>query len=120
MEIDKLIVALSSIGLSGFIYWYFLAHQEKTVTIDAASVDITVDGGYSPQTIKLKQGQHVTLNFIRKDPSDCLSEVVLPDFGKKAYLPLHNATPIEIETQKVGVFEYACGMNMYHGKIIVE
>lgn len=120
MEIDKIIVALSGIGFSAFIYWYFLMHKEAAVNIAGNVVNILVDGGYKPQVVKVKKDQKITLNFERKDPSTCLEEVVVPDFGKKAFLPLNQTTSIEIEPKKVGEYEFACGMNMFHGKIIVE
>ncbi|HAB49639.1 MAG TPA: copper-binding protein, partial [Lactobacillus sp.] len=27
---------------------------------------------------------------------------------------------IKIDTHKVGEFNYACGMNMFHGKVVVK
>jgi len=65
-------------------------------------------------------GKLTKINFLRTDPTDCLSEVVLPDFKIKKELPLNKKITIEITPQKAGEFGYACGMNMYHGKIIVK
>ena len=60
------------------------------------------------------------INFIRKDSNSCLEEVVMPDFNIRRHLPLNERVTIEILPKKKGVFVYACGMNMFHGKIIVE
>ena len=62
----------------------------------------------------------LNLNFIRKDSNSCLEEVVMPDFNIRRHLPLNERVTIEILPKKKGVFVYACGMNMFHGKIIVE
>ena len=78
-----------------------------------------MDGGYSPEIIRVQKGQPVTLNFYRKDPSDCLEEVVLGDFGVRKHLPLGQTTPIEIKPEQAGEYTFSCGMNMYHGKIKV-
>jgi len=118
---DKLLVALLSIGGIAFTYWFFLMKKDdEAVIVSTNSVDIIVEGGYSPNVISIPKGKPTTLNFIRKDPSSCLEEVVLPDFKIRKYLPLHKTTPITVTPIKVGIFEISCGMNMFHGKIKVE
>lgn len=119
MTMDQVIV--TALGLTGiaFIYWFFLMKKTKE-TVVTDSVDIMVEGGYSPEVIAIPKGKPTTLNFIRKDPSSCLEEVVLGDFKIRKHLPLNQKVSITITPQKVGEFGYACGMNMYHGKIIVK
>ena len=118
---DKVLVALFSLGGITFVYWFFLMKKEEdAVVVNTNSVDITVEGGYSPNVISIPKGKPTTLNFTRKDPSSCLEEVVLSDFKVRKYLPLNQKTSITITPQKAGEFDYACGMNMFHGKIIVK
>lgn len=119
MELDKIIVAiLGSAGIA-FTYWFFL--MKKNDIVEALdSVDITVEGGYSPDTISVKRGKTTTLIFFRKDPSSCLEEVILPDFRIRKFLPLNKKTSITITPEKLGEYEIVCGMNMFHGKIIVK
>ena len=46
---DKIIVALFSIGGIAFVYWFFLMRkEEEAVVVKVNSVDIIVKGGYSP------------------------------------------------------------------------
>lgn len=121
MAIDKILVALLSVGGIAFIYWFFLMKKEETaVLVNDSNVDITVEGGYSPNVISIPKGKTTTLNFTRKDPSSCLEEVVLGDFRIRKYLPLHQKVSITLTPQKTGEFDYSCGMNMFHGKIIVK
>jgi plastocyanin domain-containing protein len=119
MTFDKIIVTVLGFALAAFIYWFFLMKKEKSVVV-TDDVDIIVEGGYSPNVISIQKGKLMKLNFVRKDPSSCLDEVVLPDFKKKAFLPLNKTTTIEITPQETGEFVYSCGMNMFHGKIIVR
>ncbi|MDP2668555.1 MAG: cupredoxin domain-containing protein [bacterium] len=119
MSLDKIIVLIASVLGAGFTYWFFLAKKEKEVQV-SDSVDIIVDGGYSPEAISIPKGKTTKLNFIRRDPSSCLEEVVLGDFKVRKHLPLNQKVTIELTPQKSGEFKYACGMNMYHGKIIVR
>lgn len=123
---DKIIVTIFGILGIGFTYWFFLMKKGKRVkvadSVDSAGslqVDIIVEGGYSPEVISIPKGKTTKLNFIRKDPSSCLEEVVLPDFRIRKYLPLNQKVTIEISPDKAGEYKFSCGMSMFHGKIIV-
>jgi len=119
MSIDKIIVIISSVLGIGFTYWFFLAKKEKEIQV-SDSVDIIVDGGYSPEVISIQKGKTTKLNFIRKDPTSCLEDLVLGDFKIRKNLPLNQKIIVELTPQRKGEFVYTCGMNMYHGKIIVK
>ncbi len=116
---DKIIVTI--VGILGvvFTYWFFLMKKEKEISVEN-EVDIIVNGGYSPEVISISVGRTTKINFIRTDPTDCLEEVVLGDFKIKRHLPLNQKVTIEITPEKAGEYGYACGMNMYHGKIVVK
>lgn len=116
---DKIIVTvLGFIGIA-FTFWFFLMKKEKEQEVEG-EVDIVVNGGYSPEVISITKGKPTKINFIRKDQSACLEEVVLPDFKIRKHLPLNQKVTVEIAPQKEGEYGYACGMNMFHGKIIVH
>lgn len=116
---DKLLVTIFGVLGMAFTYWFFLMKKEKEVAV-AGSVDIIVEGGYSPEVISIPKGKTTKINFIRKDPSSCLEEVVLGDFKIRKHLPLNQKVTVELTPHQSGEFGYACGMNMYHGKIIVK
>lgn len=121
MTIDKLLVIGSSVLGIIFTYWFFLMKKEKkALVVEKNSVDIIVKGGYQPETISIKRGRTTRLNFLRKDSSSCLEDVVLGDFKIKKFLPLNKKVTIEISPQKAGQYNFTCGMGMFHGKIIVE
>ena len=124
---NEIIVTMSGVVGIIFVFWFFLMKKGgKEVAVigsvdstGSLQVDITVEGGYSPEVISIPKGKATKINFIRKDPSSCLEEVVLPDFKIRKYLPLNQKTTIEITPQQSGEFNFSCGMNMFHGKIIV-
>lgn len=121
MEWDKILVSLVSIGGIVGTYWFFLMNKDaEPVVVTSDTVDILVDGGYSPNVISIPKNRQTTLRFIRRDPSACLEEVTLPDFKIKKYLPLNQTTEVTITPKKSGTYEIACGMNMFHGKILVK
>lgn len=119
MSLDKIIVILAGVSGIAFIYWFFLAKKEKAVKV-YDSVDIVVEGGYSPEVISIQKGKTTKLNFLRKDPSSCLEDVEIGEFKIRKNLPLNQKVTVEITPQKSGEFTYSCGMGMHHGKIIVK
>mgnify|MGYP001588600316 CR=1 FL=1 len=116
---DKIIVAILGGGGIAFVLWFFLGKKSKEVKVDDR-VEIIVEGGYSPEKIVVKKDQKTTLVFNRKDPSECLAEVVIPEFKIRKSLPLVKNTEIEIVPKKAGEFGFECGMGMFKGKIVVK
>ncbi len=118
MQIDQIIVLiLGTLGMI-FTYWFFFMKKEDIV-VAKSEIDINVSGGYKPSSIQVKLNQPTKINFLRTDSSDCLEEVVISDFKIKKYLPLDQKVSIEIKPTKKGQYFFSCGMNMYHGKIVV-
>lgn len=119
---DKILVSLGGIGLVGFIWWFFFGKRDESVPSEAqkGNIEVIVEGGYKPSVIKLKKGVETTLVITRKDPNTCLEEIVLPDFKIKKYLPLNEKIEIKITPAKSGEFPFHCGMNMFHGKLVVD
>lgn len=116
---DKILVSIFGGGLVIFIYWFFLGKTEKSVEAKD-SLEILVKGGYKPEVISIPLGKETTLDFFRQDPSSCLEEVVMPDFGIRKFLPLNEKISVVITPKTKGEFIFSCGMNMFHGKIIVS
>ena len=115
---DKVIVSILGAALISFIYWFFLGKREKVV-VAGKSLQVTVEGGYGPETISVKRGEKTTLTLLRTDPTTCLEEVVFPDFYIRKTLPLNQKVDIVLEPKESGEYVFHCGMNMYHGKLIV-
>lgn len=122
---SQLIVLMIGITVVGFIIWWFFGKHEQSTAIadvraNTQSVDIEVNGGYSVETIILKQGVPAVLNFKRLDSSSCLDHVVFPEFGINRELPKGEVETIEIDTSQVGKFQWACGMDMFRGNVVIE
>ncbi|RUT00615.1 hypothetical protein DSM106972_073860 [Dulcicalothrix desertica PCC 7102] len=118
----KGVVTASGLGLIGLEVWWFLFSKPKSRNAEAhdgiQEVTITVDGGYEPSRVVVNAGKPVRLNFLRRDKSSCLEQVVFPDFHIAQDLGLNQVTPIEFTPQQPGQYTFACGMNMFRG--IVE
>lgn len=119
MSVDKIIVlVLSAFGI-GFTYWFFLMKKDQEVRV-SDSVDIVVEGGYTPSTISIQNNKTTKINFLRKDANSCLEEVVLSGFNIKKFLPLDQKVTVAVHPKKTGEYGFSCGMNMFHGKIVVR
>lgn len=120
---DKVFVTSFGIGTIAFIYWFFFGKKSMSwSSVEAVDgrIGIVVDGGYKPSVIKLKKGKTAILKIIRKDENSCLEEIVIPDFKIKKYLPVGEEVQIEVLPKEKGEFPFHCGMNMFHGKIVVK
>jgi plastocyanin domain-containing protein len=122
MSIDKILVTFLGMGVIGFIWWFFFGKKSSfaEATEGQGEISIIVDGGYKPSTIVIKKGVETTLYITRKDQNSCLEDIVLPEFKIKEYLPLNEIVEIKVTPNKSGEFPFHCGMNMFHGKIIVK
>lgn len=126
------LVVLGAAGAIAWVNWYFFVAGRAVATAAPAAagtgaaaaaglrVTITVDGGYSPNTVRVKAGQPVQLVFDRKDTSSCSEEVVFPDFGLRRFLPTGKETVIEVTPAKPGRYEFMCGMSMLRGSLVAE
>lgn len=122
---SQIIVLIIGLTLIAFIGWWFFGKNEvrqetAVISPDGQTSTIVVNGGYNPAVLNLKKDVPVNLIFNRKDASSCLEKVIFPDFGVDADLPLNQDVSILIDTSKSGEFIYSCGMNMFHGKIIIK
>lgn len=83
-------------------------------------VNLTIDGGYEPETLEVVKGVPVTVKVDRKDASKCSEEIVIPEFGVKEKLPGNAKSEFTFTPTKTGTFEFHCGMGMMKGKLVVK
>jgi plastocyanin domain-containing protein len=122
---DKIVSLIVSAAAIGFILWWFFGKRKEEAqtaeqTGGVQQIEITVDGGYQPRVTQLKAGVPAKLVFNRKDPSACLEEILMPDFGVAQKLPHGQKTTIDIEDPKPGTYKYTCGMQMFSGEVVVK
>lgn len=85
------------------------------------SANITVtEKGFEPASVTLRAGAPMKLIFTRKTDATCATEVVFPDYNIKKVLPLNEPVTIEITPKKSGTLNYACGMDMLRGQVVVR
>lgn len=121
-QIIVLIVAV--VLIAGILWWFFGKHEASSASAQVKdakqNATIVVKGGYSPEQIVLKKGVPATVNFEMKDSTACLSHVVFEKLGVDKDLTKQPVTSIDIPTDEAGEYNFACGMDMFHGKVVVK
>ncbi|HEX9766565.1 MAG TPA: heavy metal translocating P-type ATPase [Nitriliruptorales bacterium] len=119
----ELLVLLGGLAAIGGLAWFFFGPKQATAAHlrdGVQAVTVTVKGGYSPDVIRVTQGVPVRITFDRQESGDCTSRVVFPDFQVSKNLPAFGSATVEFTPTETGEFGFACGMNMVHGKMLVE
>jgi plastocyanin domain-containing protein len=120
----KIGVVLGGLTLVGVELWWFLGRKQQqrqaTQSNGVQEVIITVDGGYRPDRVVVVAGQPVKLSFDRHDSNACLDELLIPDFGISAHLPMDRITTVEFSPTKIGEYAFTCGMRMFRGVIEIK
>ncbi len=119
MSLDKIFVVSSGFFLIGWVFWFFFGKKSEEIE-GGSDHSILISGGYQPDVIKLMKGKKTTLTFKRTDSNPCLEEFIIPDLKIKKYLPLNKEVKISLKINRPGIWNFHCGMNMYHGKLIVN
>ena len=50
----------------------------------------------------------------------CMNEIVFKDLGVDKTLDDKKEITVDIPTDKLGTYNFACGMDMFHGKVVVK
>lgn len=125
MNADQWIVTAAGLALIAFIIWFFwLKRSTGFRASETASgyqeAMILVKGGYTPDTIIVRSGRPVRLNFRREETASCSDKVIFADFQKSAELPTGETVPVEFLPKQPGEFAFGCPMGMFRGRLIVE
>ena len=121
--IADLAVIAGAVLLTAALGWFFFGPKKARsaeLVGDIQEVRITVKGGYSPDLVRVRQGVPLRIVFDRQESGECTSRVVFPDFSLNQSLPAYGQTQVSLLPDRVGEFGFACGMNMVHGKLVVE
>lgn len=119
-----IVTALGAVAII-WVLWFFLLSRGKATlaTADTGGVQevrVVVKGGYTPDTIVVRAGKPVRLQFYRDETADCSERVVFERFGIDQQLPPFQTTAIEFTPEQPGEYPFRCGMNMLKGLLVVE
>ncbi len=124
MLVNGLVILVVAALIGLIIWWFFGNFQKSSQQADLANGrqegQVVVKGGYEPEVLYLKQGVPAEVTFKMEDKTACLSHLVFPSLGVDKDLSKEKLAKVQIPTDKAGEIDYACGMDMFHGKIVVR
>ncbi|MBI3705027.1 MAG: cupredoxin domain-containing protein [Rhizobiales bacterium] len=125
MTPDRWIVVTTGLALVAFIVWFFWLKRSTGFRATETSggyqeAMILVKGGYTPDTIIVRSGRPVRLNFRREETAGCSDKVIFGDFQKSAELPTGQTVAVELLPKEPGEYGFACPMGMFRGRLIAE
>lgn len=81
---------------------------------------IDVAGTFTPAAVTLKAGQPVRLHFRRTDAATCADEIVIPDLNIRKKIAANQTVTIDVPAQQARTLNFACGMDMMKGTVVVQ
>ena len=87
----------------------------QTVTIQVRGAGAQ----YSPSTIRVKQGDHVRLDFDPSTLPGCKAQVIIWGLNEQITVSPSNHV-LEFTADKAGTYRMSCGMGMINGVFIVD
>jgi len=124
VSVAQYVVSAAGLVAIVWVLWYFLFSSgpaAAAATVGGVQeVRVTVKGGYTPDTVVVRAGTPVRLQFYRDETADCSERVVFEDFGIDTALPAFQTTTIEFTPDEAGEFRFRCGMHMLKGLLVVE
>jgi plastocyanin domain-containing protein len=124
VSVAQYVVTAAGLVAIVWVLWYFLFSSgpaAAAATVGGVQeVRVTVKGGYTPDTVVVRAGTPVRLQFYRDETADCSERVVFEDFGIDTALPAFQTTTIEFTPEEAGEFRFRCGMRMLKGLLVVE
>ena len=123
MTSSEIVVLIGAVVLLIALSWFFFAPRRATQALSEGneqSIDVIVKGGYSPDTIQATIGVPLRITFDRQESGSCTEKVIIPAFRIAADLPANRRTTVLFTPDVAGTFEFACGMNMVKGKLIIN
>ncbi|CAN5851489.1 hypothetical protein BH24ACI5_BH24ACI5_23370 [soil metagenome] len=78
------------------------------------------ESGFEPSHVPAVPGSRVTLEFTRIVELSCATEVVVPSQNIRTTLPLNTPVRVEIRAPQNGEVQFACGMKMHKGAVVVQ
>jgi hypothetical protein len=81
---------------------------------------VVSEQGFSPSRVQIPANRATHITFVRTSDKTCATEIVVPSLNIKRALPLNQPVDVEIPAQKRGELEFACGMNMFKGTLVVD
>ena len=114
-----LVMSVAALAVSGCVGSPPARTAAQPTKGEPIAIAVTEEG-FEPAEVRVAEGVPVTLVVTRKTEKTCATEFVMKSEGINQPLPLNQPVTIAFTPKKKGTLRYACGMDMFAGKVIVE
>jgi plastocyanin domain-containing protein len=76
--------------------------------------------GFDPWRIEARAGEPLVLVVTRTTDDTCATELVIPEAGVDAQLPLWKPVRVELTPSRSGTLRFACARKTFQGEIDVK
>lgn len=94
--------------------------KETTVQDGKQVVDMVVNNGWNPNTIKAKADLPTTINLDVQQAGGCVSALVFQSLNTGVQLQSGSKQTLELPALKAGTYQFSCQMGMINGSLVVE
>ena len=94
------------------------AAQTSAASVQEHTIDVA--GTFTPASVTLKAGQPARLHFRRGDQPTCADEIVIPDLNIRKKIAANQTVTIDVPAQQARTLNFACGMDMMKGTVVVQ
>ena len=95
--------------------------QAPVAASGAQEIHLAVtDAGFEPAQVTVAKDRPIVLTVVRKTDQTCAREIVFKEIDLKRDLPLNQEVRIELPARPAGTLNYACGMDMIKGSLVVQ
>ena len=81
---------------------------------------IDVAGAFSPASVTIPANTPVRLHFRRGDQPTCADEIVFPELKLRKKIAANETVTFDIPAQQARTLNFACGMDMLKGTVVVQ
>lgn len=89
-------------------------------TTPAHEQTIQVGAAFTPASVTIPANQPVRLHFRRTDEATCAEEIVLPELNIRKKIAANETVTFDLPAQQARTLNFACGMDMMKGTVVVQ
>lgn len=98
------------------------AAADSATGAQASAQEQTIDvaGAFSPASVTIPANTPVRLHFRRSDQPTCADEIVFQELKLRKKIAANETVTFDIPAQQARTLNFACGMDMLKGTVVVK
>ncbi|MDP9190236.1 MAG: cupredoxin domain-containing protein [Acidobacteriota bacterium] len=81
---------------------------------------IQVGAAFTPASLTIPANQPMRLHFRRTEEATCADEIVIPELNMRKKVAANETVTFDLPAQQARTLNFACGMDMMKGTVVVQ